>query len=595
MVSRWLIQSTQIVAHSVEQPEVIIYISDGSIVMGTFALRMVNVVSAFLSRIDTARVNSQETRDSSIQTMRRIVGSALLVGIGYYVGTRVGFYLTPHGQPNSTFWPPNAILLAGLLLAQRRVWWVLLLAVLPAHLIAQLQTGVPVWTAIGWFITNTSEALIGAFLITRFTPGKIFDSARGVINFVFFGVVIAPLVTSFLDAAAVVITGWGHGYWPLGTERFWTNALAELTVVPTIVVCGSNGTSWIREASVARWCEAALLVVGTVSVTALVFGLRPAVSPATTPALLYAPFLLLLWAAVRFGSGGMSACLLCIALISVWYVMQGTEPFSSASMRQNVLSLQILFCLVAVPLLFLSALMSEARRTQDSLRNISGSLINAQEQERHRIARELHDDLGQQLALASVQIHGLMAESDASLKPNLANLCDQISAISNTMREISHGLYPSQLEYLGLASAVRRLCHEIGHGKQISIQLAVSDVPHLQPSISLCLYRVTQEALHNVMRHSLANTVQVELEADDQRILLRITDDGVGFDLTRQTEGLGLHSMRQRVRSVGGTIEIVSAPKTGTRIEVLVNLRQGGPNAFFALPRSSRQIGSEHG
>src|SRR6516165_7085770 len=169
-----------------------------------------------------------------------------------------------------------------------------------------------------------------------------------------------------------------------------------------------------------------------------------------------------------------------------------------------------------------------------------------------------------------------------ALKSNLADLSDQISTISNTTREISHGLYPSQLEYLGLASAVRRVCHEIGHGKQISIQLAVNDLPHLQPSISLCLYRVTQEALHNVIRHSLANTVQVELGGDDQRVLLRITDDGVGFDLSRQTEGLGLHSMRERIRSVGGTIEIVSAPKNGTRIEVQVNFRQGGPEGSLS-------------
>jgi two-component system sensor histidine kinase UhpB len=255
--------------------------------------------------------------------------------------------------------------------------------------------------------------------------------------------------------------------------------------------------------------------------------------------------------------------------------MQGTEPFASASMRQNVLSLQILFCVVAVPLLFVSALLDEARQTEHSLRNISGSLINAQEQERHRIARELHDDLGQRLALTSAKLNGLIKESDASLKPNLADLSEQISAISNTTREISHDLYPSLLEYVGLATAVRRLCHEIGYGKQLSIQLAVGNLPHLQPSISLCLYRVAQEALHNVIKHSLANKVQVDLGTDDQRVLLRITDDGVGFDLSRQTEGLGLHSMRERVRSVGGMIEIVSALRTGTRIEVLVNVRQG--------------------
>src|SRR6516164_134997 len=98
-----------------------------------------------------------------------IAMTALLVGISYYVGTRIGFAWTPAGQPNSTFWPPNAILLAALLLTPRRAWWTFLLAVLPAHMFAQLQTGVPVWTALGWFITNTSEALIGALCITRLT------------------------------------------------------------------------------------------------------------------------------------------------------------------------------------------------------------------------------------------------------------------------------------------------------------------------------------------------------------------------------------------------------------------------------------------
>src|SRR5215469_3066044 len=92
------------------------------------------------------------------------VGYALLVGFGYYIGTRIGFMLTPSGQPNSTFWPPNAILLAALVLAPRRSWWILMVAVLPAH-VRPAEVGVPVWAAAAWFITNTSEALIGAFCI----------------------------------------------------------------------------------------------------------------------------------------------------------------------------------------------------------------------------------------------------------------------------------------------------------------------------------------------------------------------------------------------------------------------------------------------
>ena len=138
--------------------------------------------------------------------------TALLVGVGYYMGTVVGFALTPKGQPNSTFWPPNAILLAAFLLAPQRMWWAFLGAVFPAHMLVQLRVGVPIWTAVGWFITNTSEAFIGAFFISQFTRRKeVFETVRGVFMFVMFGVLMAPFATSFLDAAAVVITGWGHG------------------------------------------------------------------------------------------------------------------------------------------------------------------------------------------------------------------------------------------------------------------------------------------------------------------------------------------------------------------------------------------------
>ena len=530
-----------------------------------------------LSSISTT--NTRETHESSVPVNRilRTVSTALLVGITYYAGTRIGFAWTPSGQPNSTFWPPNAILLAALLLTPRRAWWTFLLAVLPAHMFAQLQTGVPVWTAVGWFITNISEALIGAYCITKFSDSaKRLDGVRGILIFVFFGVLFAPLATSFLDAAAVVITGWGRAYWPVGLERFWTNALAELTIVPTVVLCSSKGVSWIRRITVARLLEAALLAAGTVLVAVLVFGLQ-GVSPATTPALLYVPLPFLLWAAARFGLGGLSLSLLFLALISTWYTMHGREPFPYASLPQNILSLQILFCVVAVPLMFLAAVMAEARSTQESLRRISGSLIEAQDQERHRIARELHDDLGQELALVKVMLDRLTGESDAPLKSTLAGLSSRVSAISDTTREISHDLFPRQLEYLGLQQAVRKLCDEVQRGKEISVHLTIGNLPdQLQPSTSLSLYRIAQETLHNIITHSQAKNVQVELASDNGRILFRITDDGVGFDISHEGAGLGLASMRERVRAVGGSIDISSAQRAGTQIEVRVPFRGHG-------------------
>ena len=541
---------------------------------------MVSRMSFFaLSTTRTPPVCTCESVESPLPANRilPVATAALLVGIGYYVGTLIGFAWTPAGRPNSTFWPPNAILLAALLLVRRKEWWTLLLAVFAAHMIAQLQTGVPMWMAAGWFVTNSSEALIGAYCITRFTDStRRLDGVRGVLIFVAFGVLFAPLATSFLDAFAVVITGWGRHYWPLSFERFWTNALAELTIVPPIVLCRSNPISWIRRASVTRVGEVALLAIGTVLVAIVVFGLK-AVSPATTPALLYVPLPFLLWAASRFGLCGLSTSLLSLALISTWFTMHGREPFPDTSMSQNILSLQILFCVVAVPLMFLSAVMAEGRQTQELLRRTSASLIEAQEQERHRIARELHDDLGQALALTKVMLDGLIEGSGESLKSVLTDISGQISGISNTAREISHGLYPTQLEYSGLAKALKRLCSELRSGKNISTHLTTGRLPdHLLPSISLSLYRIAQEAMHNIITHSQAKNVQVELGADDTRISLRIIDDGVGFDPSHAVAGLGLESMRQRVRALGGFIDISSSPNSGTRIEVRVPYREYG-------------------
>jgi len=525
-----------------------------------------------LSRISAARDSSLGTIESSVaKPILRTVRPALLVGIGYYVGTRIGFAWTPIGQPNSTFWPANAILLAAFLLAPWRTWWILLLAVLPAHMIAQLQAGVPVWTAVGWFLTNTSEALIGAFCITRFSRQKnTLDSVRGVFIFVVFGVLLAPLATSFLDAAAVVITGWGRAYWPLGIERFWTNALAALTIVPGIVLCSSNGITWIRSAGGARYSEAALLAVGTVLVAGSVFGAQ-LLSPSTTPALLYLPLPLLLWAAARFGLGGLSLSLLSVALISIWYAMHGREPFPYASMAQNVLSLQILFCVVAVPLMFLSAIMAEARRTQDSLRRISSTLIETQEKERHRIARELHDDINQRLSMLALELEQ-MQSNPSEVGSRLQELRKQAIEISDDLQALSHELHSSKLQYLGVAAGIKSWCKEFGARQKIEIDCR-TDVSSVVPlEIGFSLLRVLQEAVHNALKYSGVGRVEVQLRENASEIHLIVSDLGRGFDVeaAMQGEGLGLTSMCERIRMVNGTIAIESKPMRGTSIHVRV-------------------------
>src|SRR5262249_17318667 len=133
---------------------------------------------------------------------------ALVVAISYYLATRVGFYFKLPEIPISFFWPPNAVLLAAFLLAPKRLWWALVLAALAAHLLIELPAGVPLARALGWFASNVGEALLGAGCIVYFRrQERLFDSLRGLGIFLTFGVVAAPLVTSFLDVAMVELTG----------------------------------------------------------------------------------------------------------------------------------------------------------------------------------------------------------------------------------------------------------------------------------------------------------------------------------------------------------------------------------------------------
>src|SRR5690242_1383822 len=149
---------------------------------------------------------------------------ALLVALSYYVGSQISFLLTPASTPIATFWPPNAILLAAFLLTSPRIWWVLVLAVFPAHLFVQVRTGILLISALAWFVGNTGEALLGAACIRVYKKDKpLFESVYGVIAFLSLGVLLPTLATSFLDAASVVLTGRGQNYWMLWTTRLTSN------------------------------------------------------------------------------------------------------------------------------------------------------------------------------------------------------------------------------------------------------------------------------------------------------------------------------------------------------------------------------------
>ena len=294
---------------------------------------------------------------------------AFWAGAAYYLGGIVGFALTLSTHAVSTLWPPNAVLLACLLLTPTKKWWLVLLGVFPVHMAVQLQSGVPTLMILLWFLSNTSEALIGAYCIRRLIGSELkFDNFWDTGVFVIFAVFLAPFVSSFIDAGFVVLVGWKpDAYWQVWRMRFTANVLAELALVPFIVLWATNGVAWLRRASLRRYAEAGLLAGGLLIVSVLVSW--PSGGPWTVPALVYLPLPFLLWAAVRFGPAGASTSLLVVVLVSIWAATQGRGPFISRSPAENVLSLQIFLITVSLPLLLLAALVEERRGKEAALRN----------------------------------------------------------------------------------------------------------------------------------------------------------------------------------------------------------------------------------
>jgi two-component system sensor kinase FixL len=289
-----------------------------------------------------------------------------IVAIAYYIGARVGLALTMTSHPVSTLWPPNAILLAALMLTPTRAWGLVLLAALPAHLAVELTHGIPTAMVLSWFVSNCTEALIGAGAMRALGSNPRLDTFRRVIAFLSAGVFLGPFLSSFLDAAFVTLNGFGSaGYWEVFRTRFLSNALATIALVPAIVE--ATLVRFDRDVPRRRYAEAAVLVAGLLVVCLFIFTETLQVAN-TSLALLYAPLLLLMWAAVRFGPGGAGAGLMILSLFAVWAAIHGLKPFDANSPERNAMSVQLFLIVTSVPLLTLGAVMAERHHGEQALR-----------------------------------------------------------------------------------------------------------------------------------------------------------------------------------------------------------------------------------
>jgi signal transduction histidine kinase len=224
---------------------------------------------------------------------------------------------------------------------------------------------------------------------------------------------------------------------------------------------------------------------------------------------------------------------------------------------------------------------TERKQAEEALCSVNRRVVEAEERERSRIATDLHEDIGQRLALLAIgieQVKNDLPHQTVELLDRMDAVWKQTLEILTDVKASAHELYSPRLEYLGVAAVLRSFCEEFGERKKVEIDFRSHGLLSVvQPEVSVCLFRVLQEALYNGVKHSGVQKFRVQLWADDE-IHLTVSDSGAGFDLeaARRGRGLGLTRMEQRVRLVNGTFSVDSQLEKGTTVHVSVPLDSGG-------------------
>jgi signal transduction histidine kinase len=210
-------------------------------------------------------------------------------------------------------------------------------------------------------------------------------------------------------------------------------------------------------------------------------------------------------------------------------------------------------------------------RSYDRIRDLGSRLLHAQDSERSHIARELHDDISQQVALLSIDLELLSSSVPRESEALADEVLNRSHGIARSVHDLSHRLYPAKLRLMGLVPSLQALQRELSRSDS-AILLTHENVPgNLPPNLTLSLYRIVQEALQNALKYSKARRIAVHLRGSSTGLILTVTDDGIGFDVSASVgKGLGLIGMGERIEAVGGTLDINSAPGAGTTLTIAV-------------------------
>ena len=516
--------------------------------------------------------------------MWRTLGTNALLAALYFTAAKLGLSLAVLHPSASAVWPPTGIALAALLLFGYRAWP----AIAIGAFLANITTAGTWATSLGISAGNTLEGVLGAWLVNRFAGGRhTLSRPQDMLRFIALAAGVSTTVSATMGVTSLALAGYADwSDWGAIWTTWWLgDTTGALIFAPPILLWATEA----RPRRIARPLEAAaagaLLIVTGIAFFGGIGEKNAPIEWLWIPAVV--------WVAFRFGQRAAATTVMGISVVAVWGTLLGQGPFTLSSPNTSLLLLQAFTGVVAVMALVLSAVVSardratadlERSRTQletrvadrtrmlaeavESLQSevaerarLEGELVEVGERERMRLGRDLHDDLGQLLTgiayLSSAMERRLSAHSgsEASSAKEIQGLVQQ--AIVKTHR-LALGLAPVDLGGDGLVAAIHELAAMTERAFGVTCMLECRTAPMLEdPLAATSLYRITQEAISNAVRHGKARRIRITLNVEGGAITLTVLDDGVGLSGNADTPaGLGLRFMRQRAEQLGGTFEI---------------------------------------
>jgi signal transduction histidine kinase len=521
------------------------------------------------AQVESPRVQPSAFRAPAVKpawvAVRYLIGVVLLVAV-YYGAAKLGQTLR-YTASVAAIWPPAGVGIAALYLWGIRWWPGVLLGelVVNGELLVD-DTALPLGSLLGQQAGNMAEIIVGALLLRRFIgPRAALDRvdqvgrmlmALGIAVAISASVGTLSMLAGDVIGRSEIATFWRT--WFLG------DLAGTLVVVPAAL-------AWIRRPAAGsrpiRTWEGGLLIA-SVAVLAVI-------AVTSDESVTYVAFPALIWAAFRFGLRGATLATAIVAVAAIGITAHEVGPFFRQPIDDRTLSTQVYIAVTALTTLFLCAVVSERARSAAALAEAKRREDQSALEERHRIARDLHDSVSQ--ALFSTNLHTRTAQKElarenlgsASLAKELSAIADLTKGAQNEMRALITELGRDPVAD-GLVVALARHARTLAAQDGLTIHVQSSDDGiDLEPRVAAQLFGIGREALANVMKHAGASTAWVRIDTPPGRAVVQITDDGRGFDTTASHPGhFGLESMRSRASEIGAILTVTSTPGHGTRVRV---------------------------